>query len=374
MESWKAILLLLAGAQGLLLSAALILSSIKRRPANVFLGLILIVCSIELLNAWAMPTGYHHRAHNFPFWIFSSYLILPAALWLLMQVNTDINFTIRRRYFLLFLPALIEIFTEFGAFYMYRFGIIHTMPSHYILWFLLTEVVPIILMSFVLIQYAIRLKKLYANVNNTISKTHFIQQFGFFFVFTCLTMLWIADTWLQMKVFGIIEVLLCIFLFILTYIIYFQPTFFQAPAFIKNKIVTDNYNYSAEEENVALAKLRTLMEAQKIYRTPRLTIEDVAKEVALPIRYISFLVNKYHNCNFNHYINTYRVKEVMERMKNPDESHKTLLALALESGFNSKSSFNQIFKTFTGETPSAYLAKHRKSFQNHDSGRPKAQF
>jgi AraC-like DNA-binding protein len=49
------------------------------------------------------------------------------------------------------------------------------------------------------------------------------------------------------------------------------------------------------------------------------------------------------------------VKEVIERMANPSEKHKSLLGIALDAGFNSKSSFNQVFKQHTGKTPSEYL-------------------
>jgi AraC-like DNA-binding protein len=50
----------------------------------------------------------------------------------------------------------------------------------------------------------------------------------------------------------------------------------------------------------------------------------------------------------------------MRKMEDPAEQHKTLLALALESGFNSKSSFNQVFKSLTGQSPSEYLLLCKK--------------
>ncbi|MCD4696832.1 MAG: helix-turn-helix domain-containing protein [Bacteroidales bacterium] len=53
-------------------------------------------------------------------------------------------------------------------------------------------------------------------------------------------------------------------------------------------------------------------------------------------------------------VNNYRVEEVKRLMAEGKHEHYTLLAIALEAGFNSKSSFNRIFKEFTGSTPSHY--------------------
>ena len=58
--------------------------------------------------------------------------------------------------------------------------------------------------------------------------------------------------------------------------------------------------------------------------------------------------------NFYDFINSYRVKEVQNRLEGGDSEVYSLLAIALESGFNSKSSFNAVFKKHTGMTPSQY--------------------
>jgi AraC-like DNA-binding protein len=94
---------------------------------------------------------------------------------------------------------------------------------------------------------------------------------------------------------------------------------------------------------------------QKLHRQPKLSLEELAGQLKLPERYVSHLINVYHHGNFHNYVNGWRVKEVIEKINDPAEQHKTLLALALEAGFNSKSSFNQIFKSHTGRTPSEVL-------------------
>src|SRR6187431_3449625 len=121
MNTLKDIFLLLSGGQGLLLSLALIISSgIKKRTANIFLGILLMLFSIELLNAWAMSWRYHSSTNPFPFWLFGSYLLLPSSLWVLLMYNTNPAFKFHKWHALLFVPALLEIATEFTSFYLRR--------------------------------------------------------------------------------------------------------------------------------------------------------------------------------------------------------------------------------------------------------------
>jgi len=66
------------------------------------------------------------------------------------------------------------------------------------------------------------------------------------------------------------------------------------------------------------------------------------------------VLNEKHGRNFFTFINEYRVREVISRINDPKFQHYTILAIAFDSGFNSKSTFNSIFKSYTGKTPSQY--------------------
>jgi AraC-like DNA-binding protein len=66
------------------------------------------------------------------------------------------------------------------------------------------------------------------------------------------------------------------------------------------------------------------------------------------------VINERFQLNFFDFINQYRVSEVKERIADPKNDNFTLLGIALESGFNSKSAFNRIFKKLTGQTPSQF--------------------
>ena len=73
---------------------------------------------------------------------------------------------------------------------------------------------------------------------------------------------------------------------------------------------------------------------------------------------ISQAINKGFEMNFNDYINNHRVDEVIKELKSGTHHSQTLLSIALESGFNSKSTFNRAFKKHTQLTPIAYIKKH----------------
>ncbi|MFA8436978.1 MAG: helix-turn-helix domain-containing protein, partial [Marinifilaceae bacterium] len=66
------------------------------------------------------------------------------------------------------------------------------------------------------------------------------------------------------------------------------------------------------------------------------------------------IINQGHGLNFNDYINQFRVEEFKRLLQDPQFSKETLLAVAFEAGFNSKTTFNTAFKKFTGMTPSEY--------------------
>lgn len=117
------------------------------------------------------------------------------------------------------------------------------------------------------------------------------------------------------------------------------------------------YSRSGLKSNEAarlLKKLLIYMEKEKPYLDRDLTIYHLATKTGIQKHYITQILNETYNRNFFSFINEYRVKEVIERMKDPANDNFTILAIAYDAGFNSKSTFNTIFKSMTGLTPSEY--------------------
>lgn len=106
-----------------------------------------------------------------------------------------------------------------------------------------------------------------------------------------------------------------------------------------------------------LAELILYVETQKPYLNRDLSIHDLSLMTKIPRHYITQILNEQHKKSFFTFINEYRVNEVIKRFGDPGNNNYTILAIAYDSGFNSKTTFNSIFKSHTGMTPSRYRKK-----------------
>ncbi len=109
-----------------------------------------------------------------------------------------------------------------------------------------------------------------------------------------------------------------------------------------------------EDANKYISQILQYMEDEKPYIDGNFTIENLSKLLNIPRYYLTQVLNEKLHKNFYTFINEYRVEEVKARIIDDKNQNYTLLAVAFDSGFNSKSSFNTIFKKFTGYTPSQY--------------------
>jgi AraC-like DNA-binding protein len=101
-------------------------------------------------------------------------------------------------------------------------------------------------------------------------------------------------------------------------------------------------------------QLKLYMIEKKPYLDPELTLSSLAKNVGMSRTQLSQVINDGLGENFYDFVNKYRVEEVKRLMTDPSAKNFNLLGIALEAGFKSKSTFNLIFKRFTGLTPTEY--------------------
>lgn len=122
-------------------------------------------------------------------------------------------------------------------------------------------------------------------------------------------------------------------------------------------VVSKNDNklmYSSSEMESLTQQLNTLMQEQKWYLDTELSLKSLSEELDISDKKLSYLLNQHMKVSFYDYINRFRVEEVKSRIQNSTFSNHTLLAIALECGFNSKTSFNRTFQRFEGITPSNF--------------------
>ncbi len=358
MNNFEQVILLLISGQGILLSFALLSTIVKRRWSNFFLGCIILVFTLEILNAWATTIGYHSSNHMFPFWILGSYLILPPALYFFVRANTEVSFRFRIKGLLYFIPAGLEILFAGFVFYSNRISgsEFHLIENPF--WFFFTEILPVIGMVTVLVYFANTLRRLAAYREGHQAKLGFqplSRLYKFFGIFSLLTILWILQSIFNLEVFEIIKILILLFIFILGYLGYFKPDFFDAPDALKFQ--NKKNRYPDLDDSKELERLMHLFEEEKFFRNQKLSLGQVAERLKLPERYLSELINTYHKTSFRHFVNRFRVEEAIERIQDQGQNHKSLLGIAMDVGFNSKSTFNHSFKARTGKNPSDFLKK-----------------
>ena len=333
------LLLLVSAGQGLLLSLALMSAWFKPDYFRFFLGLVFFVISIELWTYWGIATQHIQSNPAFPYWVLSSYLFIgPAVHWVLKIIRTPGAVPTKMDY-LLFVPALVEITAKFIRYYVYYFWEVPLFPVDFFIWVFLTQQLPILWLILVLIR----------SFTYPASTRYYVA----YILFSLFVLLWIVDYVFPNRIFTIVEAILVSSLFVFGYLAYLYPRFFDsaAPSAKLEK------QFKKHNQKKDLAAFEKIIIENKGFTKPGLSLSEVATSLQLSPKYLSYLINKHYKTNFRSFINQLRVQEVITKVNAGEHRHMTLLGIALEAGFNSKSSFNAIFKAETGKSPSQYFQK-----------------
>lgn len=141
------------------------------------------------------------------------------------------------------------------------------------------------------------------------------------------------------------------FVFVLAYYAIRQPEIFRVnPAVKSQNGTTSDINISS-----LLEKLQQCLTEERPYRNPDLSLDDLARSVDCRKELLSKAINQGLSTNFYRLINEHRIREFEMLAKDPANAHLTHLALALEAGFRSKTTFYKAFRELKQATPSVYL-------------------
>ena len=179
---------------------------------------------------------------------------------------------------------------------------------------------------------------------------------------------------------GVLMAISTPYIYIATFRGIMQPTIWQIQC-NRNKKVVEEEIISAEVINAqksAAEKIRIgkavmngdkidemvekiigLMEEEKLYQETDLTLQDLAKKLDSPTYQVSLAMNEGLKKNFYDLVNGYRVEEAKRLLLDSENRNYTILSVGFEAGFNSKTTFNTVFKKFTGHTPTDFRDKQR---------------
>ena len=119
-----------------------------------------------------------------------------------------------------------------------------------------------------------------------------------------------------------------------------------------SKIIDNTSNLDDLKKQVS-----SYMETHQPFLNPEITILELAKELRMSSNQLSQIINNGFGKNFNEFINEYRVEIVKNKLQDESLQHLSLLGIALECGFNSKATFNRVFKKITNQSPSEFQKK-----------------
>ena len=120
-----------------------------------------------------------------------------------------------------------------------------------------------------------------------------------------------------------------------------------------------SFSITEKNKNEHIVALEKMMHEEKIYLNPTTTLDTIAERLQLSKTHVSRLINTEMRQSFSDYLNKLRVEEAKQYLQNPDFSGYTLVAIGLEAGFNSKTTFNSAFKKHTAMTPSEFRRSNR---------------
>ena len=112
-----------------------------------------------------------------------------------------------------------------------------------------------------------------------------------------------------------------------------------------------------KENNRYFGQLIEFLEKDKLYRDENLSLSDMSKRLNVSTSYLSQIINKLGKKSFSSLINEYRVRDVIEAFESGEHRKYSILAIAFDAGFSSKSTFNAVFKSIKGCTPTEFIRK-----------------
>lgn len=341
----KTTIVLVAALQGLLIVPALLFKKVKNKPPQIYLGVLVFFFALEMLFYWGGLSGYNNSSGAVPYWLMRSYLFIPPALWLFFRHQLSAQYRFSFKHMLLFLPAIVEIVVSCSD-HLSRGNFLRGYRQH---WIMITDSLPLLATLAVLGVTSQDLWRRFSQASS-IKDSLAWKLVCVWTLFVLMALIWVMESFFRTDLQLLFQVVTSTTLFSLAYLLYFDPSFFEAPVPLPQRqpLVFQGY-----DDTVQLARLTKIFEEEGIHRRPKLTLAQLAAELNLPVKYTSHLIARLPGGNFIDVVNRYRVQEVISRI--PAERHKTLVGIALDAGFSSKSTFQQVFKQHTGKTPSEFL-------------------
>jgi AraC-like DNA-binding protein len=341
----------------------------KNKNANFFLAIFIIVHAVSFLPVFLTGNQLYTIAYWLTFFTFPANSLTGVFIYYYTLFMTGRAEKINKRDIIHFLFGIVFIivnafsydFKEYSqdsifVFIMIQFGVINSLIYT--------------ILSFIKIKkYSRDIKNYTSNIERI--DISWLNKIIYFSVLSSIV--FIVCYWLFLSVMLLvyavsIDILIFIaILFILAYYIINQPEIGKGNREMysilndlkkrhDNTAVKryDTIHFDKQTQESYLRLLDEYMENHKPYLNERITIKDISEGLNLPYYHLSIMINNLLKKNFCDLINEYRIREAINILNDSKKEAVNILTIAFKCGFNSKSTFNRVFKNKTGTTPSKY--------------------
>ncbi|OJV22171.1 MAG: AraC family transcriptional regulator [Bacteroidetes bacterium 41-46] len=335
----------------------------------IYLG---IYTGIYALFSETMFDNFHILSASF----ISLLLLHGPFLFLYISSLADINFKMNQTKLIHFAPfVLFNLFLLIASQYpeiSEGIRLNHTHGMHKPVWVFNLFLISVVLSGpFYFILSILSLKRLDVNIFNNFSTLENVNLswlrkliYTFGFIWTALMIFAMIH-----HVFNMFSWIFCthgltlslsVFIIIIGYLGLKQKEIFvNFPDSGSEFVTEERAKYSgvaADEEETKhyVSNLRQYMDAEKPYLDPEISLPELSKRLGVSSHFLSRVINEQLGVNFFDFVNRYRVEEVKLRITDPKFNYLSILGIAFESGFNTKSTFNRVFKKTTGLTPKEF--------------------
>jgi AraC-like DNA-binding protein len=353
--------------QGIFLSAAIMRINNTNKKANSILSALILICTFMLIGRVLMLRFFSE-------WIFQWTIVFDVVLFLFGPL---FYLYVRRLLikdertealsFYHFIPALVFamvalvyviLYSPMEYWEAYKQGALTLMFHVWIVAGILSNTV-YLLLSFRLVRtFRKAEKETFSFEQNPIQfLTYFLYTIAFIIVVWGVS--YVNSMWLDRYIvyigYDMIWITIPVFIYIIGYYSLKQPELFRISLDKENSNNKDRLSHG--EAKLLKDKLDSLMENERVYLQNDLTLRDVAEKLHTSTNNLSWVLNNSYSITFYDFINGYRIREFVQKIEKKEHLQHTILALSMDVGFNSKSTFNKAFKQNMNETPSTFIKK-----------------
>jgi AraC-like DNA-binding protein len=371
------IIILLGIVQGFFVGLLYITKKSGNIRANKFVGVLFLTFSISIMHFFFHRMGiYYEYPHLFGISMPVLFLFGPLFFFY-VKLLINKNYQLKKEHLFHLLPFIFCIIIMIPSYF--RSGEQKLKEINYMvtMWGTIISFIQIVhLFAYNTAIYKIvgRHKELIKRSESSIEKIdlHWIQNgiicfvvtFGLMLVLMVMALMGI-DT---METFHVLIPLIVSFIiFTMGYLGLNQTDIPVIDEELSSPIQIRKYEKSTLKDDKAdeyVIKIKDYMDKSKPYLDNELSLQKLSDKLCIHTHHLSQIINDNFNQNFFDFINSYRVEEAKRLLCGKETSQYTVLAVAEEAGFNSKTSFNTAFKKFTGMTPSEFRKQNPIENQN----------